>query len=244
MITKHQKALRVLATLITLTASQAQAERVGPQGPIGLTGAQGIQGLTGATGTTGATGATGTIGLTGAAGTTGATGLTGAAGSAGATGAASTVAGPTGPAGPAGGSCNTTYKWGDYGPDGGKVFYVDGSGCHGLEAQSADASTGNTMSWSTAISIAAAYNTTTITLALACSTTVYPTTPNCWHLPSKAELEYLYEQSVVVGGFANNNYWSSTEYSSTAAWSQNFLNGNQDDGTKLSTLPVRAVRAF
>ena len=237
MITKHQKALRVLATLITLTASQAQAERVGPQGPIGLTGAQGIQGLTGATGTTGATGATG------AAGTTGATGLTGAAGSAGPTGPTG-PAGPTGPTGPAGGSCDTTYKWGDYGPDGGKVFYVDGSGCHGLEAQSADASTGNTMSWSTAISTAAAYNTTTITLALACSTTVYPTTPNCWHLPSKAELEYLYEQSVVVGGFASNTYWSSTEYSSTNAWSQYFASGAQGYATKSSTYLVRAVRAF
>ncbi len=29
----------------------------------------------------------------------------------------------------------TPYHWGDTGPDNGKVFYVDGLGCHGLEAQ-------------------------------------------------------------------------------------------------------------
>jgi hypothetical protein len=48
----------------------------------------------------------------------------------------------------------------------------------------------------------------------------------------------------VVGGFANNNYWSSTEYSSTDAWNQNFNNGNQNNNTKNNTLPVRAVRGF
>jgi hypothetical protein len=47
-----------------------------------------------------------------------------------------------------------------------------------------------------------------------------------------------------VGGFANNNYWSSTENDSNNAWNQNFNNGNQNNNTKNNTLPVRVVRGF
>jgi len=32
-----------------------------------------------------------------------------------------------------------------------------------------------------------------------------------------------------VGGFADNNYWSSSENSSNNAWKQNFNNGNQNN---------------
>jgi hypothetical protein len=48
----------------------------------------------------------------------------------------------------------------------------------------------------------------------------------------------------VVGGFANNNYWSSSENNSNNAWNQNFNNGNQNNNNKNNTLPVRAVRGF
>ena len=108
----------------------------------------------------------------------------------------------------------TPYHWGDTGPDGGKVFYVDGSGCHGLEAQPYDVAAdsqkpydGKPMNWKNAILTAAAYNITTITgpSGLNCSTTAFPATPNCWHLPSKNELSWLYEQKSVVGGFAKDS---------------------------------------
>ena len=147
----------------------------------------------------------------------------------------------------------TPYHWGDTGPDGGKVFYVDGSGCHGLEAQPYDVAAdsqkpydGKPMGWENAILTAAAYNITTITgpSGLNCSTTAFPATPNCWHLPSKNELSWLYEQKSVVGGIAYNFYWSSTEGSSTIAWAQSFDNGLQFDYGKLNTFRVRAVRAF
>ena len=146
----------------------------------------------------------------------------------------------------------TPYHWGDTGPDGGIVFYVDGSGCHGLEAQAADASSGALMNWATAISTAAAYNTTAITgtLGFNCSTTSYPSltappaTPNCWHLPSKTELEYLYEQKTDVGGFGDSNYWSSTEDSITFAWYQSSFSGHQFCNPKTNEYRVRAVRAF
>ena len=147
----------------------------------------------------------------------------------------------------------TPYHWGDTGPDGGKVFYVDGSGCHGLEAQPYDVAAdsqkphdGKPMGWENAILTAAAYNITTITgsSGLNCSTTELPATPNCWHLPSKNELSWLYEQKSVVGGFASNLYWSSTEYDSSLAWYQTFLNGSQSNANKNYASRVRAVRTF
>jgi hypothetical protein len=48
----------------------------------------------------------------------------------------------------------------------------------------------------------------------------------------------------VVGGFANDNYWSSSENASNNAWNQNFNNGNQNNNTENNTLRVRAVRGF
>ena len=48
----------------------------------------------------------------------------------------------------------------------------------------------------------------------------------------------------VVGGFANNNYWSSTENDNNNAWKQNFNNGNQNNNNKNNTNYVRAVRGF
>ena len=43
------------------------------------------------------------------------------------------------------------------------------------------------------------------------SVTVDGVTYGDWYLPSKFELNLLYLQKSVVGGFANNSYWSSTE---------------------------------
>jgi len=63
-----------------------------------------------------------------------------------------------------------------------------------------------------------------------------------WFLPSKDELNLLYLQKGVVGGFAY--YWSSTEYGSYAAWYQYFGDGSQNGNSKFITLRVRADRAF
>ena len=48
----------------------------------------------------------------------------------------------------------------------------------------------------------------------------------------------------MVGGFANNNYWSSTENNNNNAWNQNLNNGNQNNNNKNNTNYVRAVRDF
>ena len=128
------------------------------------------------------------------------------------------------------------YILGDIRPDGGVVYYVDGSGHHGLAAQPNDEA--SAMNWSDAMAAAQAHNNPS------CPTDILKT-PTCWHLPTKTELNYLFEQKSFVGGFANSNYWSSTVYDSTSAWSQLFTNGLQGLTSKHGpTLRVRAVQAF
>lgn len=65
-----------------------------------------------------------------------------------------------------------------------------------------------------------------------------------WYLPSKDELNLLYQQQSVVGGFASNFYWSSSESDDYNAWNQHFGTGYQYYFYKNFTLAVRAVRAF
>jgi hypothetical protein len=65
-----------------------------------------------------------------------------------------------------------------------------------------------------------------------------------WYLPSKDELNKLYLNKVLVGGFTNNYYWSSTENVFSFAWEQDFLDGSQAYSYKLVANYVRAVRAF
>ena len=115
------------------------------------------------------------------------------------------------------------YVPGESGPQGGKVYYVDDSGEHGLEAKAVDET--NSLIWSDAVTAASAYG-------------------SGWHLPTKTELKMLYEQKNVVSGFAKDDYWSATELDSNSAWIQGFGNGDQDRYNKYSKLSVRAVRAF
>lgn len=77
-----------------------------------------------------------------------------------------------------------------------------------------------------------------------------------WHLPSKDELNKIYQNKSIIGGFANAVYWSSTEasvvnqnqvtYDSTRAWAQAFTNGYQfcEQKTNGPGYRVRAVRRF
>lgn len=65
-----------------------------------------------------------------------------------------------------------------------------------------------------------------------------------WFLPSKDELNKLYINKVIIGGFVNNNYWSSSEKDFEFAYKLNFTNGDQNANTKVNTFYVRAIRAF
>lgn len=70
-----------------------------------------------------------------------------------------------------------------------------------------------------------------------------------WRLPSKVELNILYQNKDKIGGFSSNSYWSSTEHGSSSddgeiAWSQYFDGGTQNYAPMFFMQYVRAVRAF
>lgn len=158
------------------------------------------------------------------------------------------------------GGTNIVHSIGEsYG--GGIVFYVYDGGKHGLIAATSDQSTG--VSWYNGGYAAAntpfdginagIRNTSTITAvyqtgSYAAEICAFHNGGNFgdWYLPSKYELNLLYLQKAVVGGFANQNYWSSTELhpNNARASSQYFLNGTQNNHDKSATFYVRAIRAF
>jgi Protein of unknown function (DUF1566) len=149
---------------------------------------------------------------------------------------------------------------------GGIVFYVYDNGQHGLIASTADQSTGIrwnggsfTNTRARADGVGAGLKNTAIIIAnqgpvdgnafaaTVCneySVTIAGVTYGDWYLPSKHELNLLYLQQTVVGGFSSNVYWSSSEYNDSYAWFQFFSNGFQDNDYKYNPSYVRAVRAF
>ena len=170
-------------------------------------------------------------------------------------------------------SCTPTntkvYHIGDTGPAGGKVFYLsDNTRLHGLEAAPADLVDQNDHSefaWGCYVngnytSVSGAQGTAvgtgpanTAAIVAACSEAntaakmVDAYTLNGysdWFLPSKDELDLLYEKKSVVGSFAGNLYWSSSEYDTNSAWLKEFGNAIHQFSYKRNPYPVRAVRAF
>ena len=146
---------------------------------------------------------------------------------------------------------------------GGIVFYIDGTGEHGLVCADIDETNSVWGCEGTGINGAdgtevgtGAQNTIDIetdcttpgTAADRCAMKVY-NGYNDWFLPSKDELNlmYVYLHLSDLGGFYDTYYWSSSEISSDNAWRQSFVNGTQEGHDKEffnSTLKVRAVRAF
>jgi len=120
---------------------------------------------------------------------------------------------------------------------GGSVFFVDKTLKHGLIAAKEDmqghssCSDERLFTWSDAMA--------------ACRDFVSNGYSD-WFLPNKEQLNQLYFQKAVVGGFADysTGYWSSSETSGVNAWLQFFINGFQSHGHKLYVNRVRAVRFF
>ena len=174
------------------------------------------------------------------------------------------------------GSGSTTYSVGDF-AQGGIVFWVDETGQHGLVAAKEDQSTGvrwyagtygNTQAKgdgpfsgeaNTSIIIAAQVaigddgSTYAARICNELQVTEGGKTYGDWYLPSKEELDLMYQNKATIdatagvnggSGFASAYYWSSTEYNFGNAWIRNFGNGYQNGLAKSSTIYVRAVRAF
>lgn len=222
---------------------------VGPQGavgPTGLTGAMGPQGP-GGSGPAGATGATGAIGATGSNAT-----LTCAQGG-------TCVLGDTGPGG---GKVfivqNPTeaapWRYMEAAPKYWKnnIEYADPiiKWCNVAgNLQVPDPVSGEIGSIATSDALGAGYANTQrmlrgCTWGAAHAVAQYNSGGKSdWHLPSKAELNQLYIQKILVGGFVNFSYWSSSEDTEISAWSQDFGTGTQTSGSKGTRL-VRPVRSF
>jgi hypothetical protein len=141
---------------------------------------------------------------------------------------------------------------------GGIIFFLDETGAHGLISATSDQSTnaewgcsGTTIGGTSSAIGTGQANTTAIvngcsTAGIAahiCNDLVLNYYSD-WFLPSKDELDKLYHQQTFVGGFANDNYWSSSEYSANHAWAEWFGSGTQANSGKSLTHYVRAVRAF
>ncbi len=78
------------------------------------------------------------------------------------------------------------------------------------------------------------------------SITVSGITYDDWFLPSKDELNYIYQNLVIhnLGGFSGDYYWSSSEIDSHSAWLQSLSSGSQLTNNKYVNNRVRPVRAF
>ena len=143
--------------------------------------------------------------------------------------------------------------------EGGIIFYLAASGEHGLVAAASDQSAGihwyNGSYTTTGVTgdAVGAGEENTILIEISQGSGSYAA-KLCrdltlggytdWYLPSKYELNLMYQQIATIGGFASGQYWSSTEGSSFLAWAQNFSGGFQGSGDKGATAYVRAVRAF
>ena len=149
------------------------------------------------------------------------------------------------------------YAIGDTGPAGGIVFHTADGGMHGLEAAPADQSDSavwgcaGTITGADGIAVGTGAQNTADILAGCATLGIAARVANDytlngftdWFLPSKDELNLLYQQQVdegVTEGF----YWSSSESTSNSAWYHFFGNGLQTTTNKGNGNRVRAVRAF
>ncbi len=170
----------------------------------------------------------------------------------------------------------TTYSVGDF-AQGGIVFWVDETGQHGLVCAKTDHSTsirwyagtfGNTQAegdgpfsgesnTSIIISAQVAIGDDDITYAARICNELQITengkTYGDWYLPSKEELNLMYQNKATIdatatansgAAFTVNIYWTSTEDDSGNAKVQYFNTGNQIHDRKSSINYVRAIRAF
>lgn len=146
---------------------------------------------------------------------------------------------------------------------GGIIFYLDQSGNHGLIAASQDFHEPESWSHKDALNGAkdTALGSGAVNTRRIFKTQGYPqyeadgyAALEClglnlngyqdWYLPSLNELNTLYENKTIIGGFLAFSYWSSSELSATKAWLKNFNDGAQIRQFKTASYAVRPVRKF
>ena len=65
-----------------------------------------------------------------------------------------------------------------------------------------------------------------------------------WRLPTKNELEEIYNHKELIGNFVHTNYWSSSSFSSDYAWMQMFTHEFIAISLKEGHLNARAVKSI
>lgn len=144
---------------------------------------------------------------------------------------------------------------------GGIVAYVDASGHHGIIVAPSDQSAG--IQWSNGsakvtnasnpVLGSGQANTTAIVNAQGAGSYAAKICDDLalggysdWYLPSKDELNQVYKNLHLkaLGGFANLQYWSSTEADINLAWNIAFDSGFRTSDPKTNVFHVRAVRSF
>lgn len=143
---------------------------------------------------------------------------------------------------------------------GGIIFFIDETGQHGLIAAKEDQSI--TDPWwnhefliTGAVSLSDGKGNTKLIIQTQGNTGLYAA-KLCsdyesegykdWFLPSKDQLNILYQNKHLMEGFAEELYWSSTEYEIGSAWVQNFTTGEQhlDNTSDAANVHTRAIREF
>lgn len=168
------------------------------------------------------------------------------------------------------------FKVGDF-AHGGIIFWVDETGQHGLVCAKTNQSTAT--SWFVSFGLTQAKgngvyagkaNTTIIITkpitdnakiddvyaARICNELVITennTMFGDWYLPSKFELNLIFQNKTIINAVASANggdaligdaYWSSTEVSANNVWIINLLNGLESSVFKTAQNHVRAIRSF
>jgi hypothetical protein len=152
---------------------------------------------------------------------------------------------------------------------GGIIFYVDGTGKHGLIAALNDQTSAESIAWGcegtyisgTGTAVGTGKTNTTAIVA-GCNATGLAARLcdqlelngySDWFLPSKDELNLMYQNlhAQGLGNFSNFLYWSSSEVDADNIWAQNFWDespffdpGGQYVVGKVGDMFARAIRSF
>ncbi len=109
---------------------------------------------------------------------------------------------------------------------GGYIFYLNGTGDHGLIVYFKDLPN---LNWESAQKKCSNFKSEGY---------------DDWRLPTKDELNRIYQARTYIGIYSKSKYWASTEANKDAGWAQNFKDGLTSQVPKQTSIGVRPVRSF